>query len=126
MASKVSVGDEVRVFDVNGHRRGQPDGGYVGTVVKVGRKLVEIKYGYCQAQFRIETGGVNDGYGHQYFLTINETEEQEIRRDALKRLEALGFTVSYKARNSYTADQYAQLANSSEIILGLPKGDGND
>ena len=35
----IKVGDEVLVFDVNGRRMGQPEGGWPGEVTKVGRRL---------------------------------------------------------------------------------------
>jgi hypothetical protein len=41
----IEAGDEVRVFDVNGRRARQPDGGWKGTVTKIGRTLIHIDYG---------------------------------------------------------------------------------
>lgn len=40
----VSVCDPVKVFAVGGHRYGQPEGGWDGVVLKVGRVLVHIEY----------------------------------------------------------------------------------
>ncbi|MEU4229392.1 hypothetical protein AB0F17_34290 [Nonomuraea sp. NPDC026600] len=75
----LKVDDEVRVIDVNGARMGQPKDGWVGKVVKVGRKLITVRYGnydgYTQV-FRREDGSVNDKYGHQRI----ETPEQAARR----------------------------------------------
>ena len=79
---KIKVGDKVRVFDVNGRRMGQPDGGWEGEVVRVGSKLAGITYGgYAPKMFRLDTGSANDSYGHQSFLTI-EQAEGKARKDA--------------------------------------------
>lgn len=80
-SAELKVGQEVRVFDQNGRRMGQPDGGWPGVVTKVGRKLVAIEYSNRSAQFRLDTQVINDGYGHRYF----ETPEQVIRHQRLGR-----------------------------------------
>lgn len=70
----LKVGDKVRVFDVNGRRQGQPEGAWVGEVVKAGRKLVTIKYGWRVQVFRIEGQRANDSYGHQHFKSPEQAE----------------------------------------------------
>lgn len=41
---KIAKGDTVKVYDTTGMHAGQPDGGWDGTVIHVGRKLVRIDY----------------------------------------------------------------------------------
>lgn len=83
------VGDPVKVFDVNGARQGQPEDGWDGEVVKVGAKLVTIKYshGYTVV-FRLDTGHANDKYQHQWFLTLPEAELSRRRVAAREVLRA--------------------------------------
>jgi hypothetical protein len=77
----VKAGDEVRVFDVNGKRVGQPESGWPGTVVKVGRTLAHVAYGARTETFRISDGTRNDAYEHRYFLTMADAR-RETRRAA--------------------------------------------
>ncbi|MEV4672798.1 hypothetical protein AB0K34_14170 [Actinomadura sp. NPDC049382] len=76
-APDLRVGDEVRVFDQNGRRMGQPDAGWPGTVTKIGRLLVTIEYRGKSAQFRLDTQVVNDGYGHRYFKTLQQAARHQ-------------------------------------------------
>lgn len=85
-----AVGDEVRVFDVNGRRKGQPEGGWPGTVIKVGRQLVTIQFDTKTQQFRIDTRAANDGYEHQSFKTPDEARLNQRRDVALRVLRARG------------------------------------
>jgi hypothetical protein len=78
MTEKLTVGQEVRVFDVNARRRGQPHDGWAGTITRVGRTLVYIDYPGSREPkaFRIDGGAANDQYGHQSFLTLDEAAKQ--------------------------------------------------
>ena len=74
----LEVGQEVILRDVNERRLGAP---VVGTVVKIGRKLVTIEGGYQARQYRLEDQSENNGYGHRWFETLEQREEAA-RRDA--------------------------------------------
>jgi hypothetical protein len=78
--------DEVRVFDTNGSRVGQPEGGWLGIVVKVGRTLAHIDYGDARERietFRLSDGRRNDDNGRRYFLTLEQIAERERRATAI-------------------------------------------
>jgi len=90
--AKLAVGDEVRVFDVNGHRHGQPADGYAGRVVRVGTKLVRIAYGRGHSKvFRLDTRCTNDAYGHQSYQTVAEAEARMRYAAALAVIREHGF-----------------------------------
>lgn len=96
----VKPGDQVRVFDVNGDRVGQPAGGWEGTVVKAGPKLVTIDYPHGVTVFRRQEGRTNDSYGHQYFRTLEEAEEARRRGSAEAALRAAGVDVTHRCNLS--------------------------
>lgn len=98
--TEIKVGDEVKVFDVNGHRFGQPEDGWDGIVVKVGRKLVDIKYNFCTKKFRLDTRSANDAFKHQYFKTQTEVEATRVRDDLIEKLESFGFKLKLQANVS--------------------------
>lgn len=106
----IQEGDEVRVYDVNGSRRGQPEGGWVGTVEKVGRTLAHIDYpgGHGAEQFRLSDGRRNDRYGHQYFRTLAQADEWDRRVSAASILRDRGVELSN--RHSFTLEQIEALA----------------
>jgi hypothetical protein len=97
MTEKLTVGQEVRVFDVNARRRGQPHGGWAGTITRVGRTLVYIDYPGSREPkaFRIDGGAANDQYGHQSFLTLDEAARQARRTAALGVLHEHGLRLDY-------------------------------
>lgn len=77
----IKVGDEVRVFKPY-IRNGQTDG-IPGTVVKIGRKLVDIEHHGHTEKFRLENGQLaGSSYGNIYFLTLGEVAERQRRRAA--------------------------------------------
>lgn len=79
------VGQKVIVSGVN--MRGRS---YEAEVVKVGRKLVYIEeYGRSTAYW-IDTGVINDDYGHTWIQTPEQFQEQQDRTAALHRLRDLG------------------------------------
>lgn len=93
----VEFGEEVRVFDVNGHRVGQPEGGWVGEVVKAGPKLVTISYGgRAAAVFRRDGGRANDSFGHQSYRTLDEAEMSARTAAAKAALRDLGIDVTLR------------------------------
>lgn len=108
----LKVGDEVRVFDVNGNRLGQPEGGWVGTVTKVGRKLVTIQTGdgyNGEKQYRLEDQMANDNYGHRRFKTLEQAAQDERRAEAMDVLRNAGINFGYRAI-PFTVDQLEELA----------------
>lgn len=106
----LTVGQEVRVFDVNGKRNGMPEDGYPGRVVRVGRRLVTISQdaGDPGRVFRLEDGRANDSRGHQWFLTLPQVDEMLRYRAAKGILRARGVELS--PAHSFTLDQVEALA----------------
>ena len=84
-----AVGDVVIVRDANEGRRGGPK---VGTVVKVGRKLITVDapHYWGEMQFRIDTGQRNDNYQHQSIQTPDEYADGVLAREIVTRLRAHG------------------------------------
>jgi hypothetical protein len=78
----LKVGDEVRVFDTNGRRSGQPEGGWLGTVIKIGRKYVTIDYGRKAESFEFGGRRANDPYGHRHFKTLDQVTLDDRRQRA--------------------------------------------
>lgn len=83
-------GDPVVVFDINGRRMGQPDGGWPSTVTKVGRKIVTVQSdsGLQTWEFRIGTRLANDDFHHQWFKTLDQIELDQRRHAAVTALAA--------------------------------------
>jgi hypothetical protein len=108
---QVQVGDDVLVFDYNGHRIGQPDDGWEGKVVKAGPKLITIDYGkYTTEVFRRESGRANDRYGHQYYKTPEEYAETRRRSDALAALREFGLEpVRFSGVKNIATDRLIQI-----------------
>ena len=103
--------DEVRVFDTNGSRAGQPEGGWMGHVVKVGRTLAHIDYGDTRERietFRLADGRRNDDGGRRYFLTLEQVAERDRRHEADEVLRVHGVELSH--RHSFTIEQREALA----------------
>jgi preprotein translocase subunit YajC len=107
--SALKVGDEVRVFDVNGRRMGQPEGGWSGKIVKVGRTLVTIEYSHKTKTFRMDRRTVNDNYGHQYFKTLGEVADDQRLKRATAAIEERG--VELVRGHRLTLDQIERLAD---------------
>jgi hypothetical protein len=109
---KFEVGQKVKVFDVNGRRRGQPKGGWEGEIVKVGRKLVTITYPghYRPKAFRIDDQMANDEYRHQSFSTLEQAEQTERRQRAMDTLNGIGLDRSYDGEK-LTLEQLEALVN---------------
>lgn len=115
--AKYSVGDEVRVFDVNGPRRGMPDNGWAGTVTAVGRKLMTVSYGgYHNEKFRMDTGHINDSYGHQYVMTEEEVIDRNLASSATKRLKDIGLDLAWR-KPKLSGQNLSLLADFAERLL---------
>lgn len=115
--SKYAVGDEVRVFDVNGRRNGMPKGGWPGTVTAVGRKLMTVSYGgYRNEKFRMDTGRVNDNYGHQYIMTEEEVIDRDLATSAEKRLKDVGLDLAW-GKPKLSGQNLSLLADMAERLL---------
>lgn len=107
-----SVGDMVKVFDINGPSHGMPESGWDGEIVKVGTKLVTIKYNHTEQQFRIATGGVNDNYGHQHFMSVPAAR----RHVAVGAITSRGFQLAPWARHDID-----YLESVADALRNLPK-----
>ena len=107
----VKLGDKVKVFDINGHRHGQPEAGWDGEVVKVGTKLVTIAYRRSRQVFRLATGVANDDYGHQVFMALPEAR----RHVALQALSSRGLQPASWARHDID-----YLEAVADALRGLP------
>jgi hypothetical protein len=96
----LKVGDRVQVFDINGPRRGQPEGGWDGTVAKVGRTLIHVnysaKYRHRPQVFRMDTGRSNDSYSHQFIQTVEEAARRQYVGKLRTRLRAGGIDLSMR------------------------------
>ena len=87
----LKVGDRVQVFDVNGRRMGQPEGGWDGTVAKVGRTLIHVN-------------------GHQYIKTVEEAAESQHRAELVSRLRTGG--VDLRMGHTHTTKTLEALAKA--------------
>jgi hypothetical protein len=96
---------------------GQPDGGWVGRVVKVGPKLVHITYPYApQAKAcRKADGRSNDRYGNQSFKTVEQAARHNRYAAAIAVLREHGIEVSPRHGQSVTVEQAEELA---EVVQG--------
>lgn len=96
--SEFHVGQKVIVSGVNMRGRSRE-----AEVVKVGRKLVYIgEYGRHVA-YRMDTGVINDNYGHTRIQTPEQFQEQQDRTAALHRLRDLGLVQAYGTVDYSTA-----------------------
>jgi hypothetical protein len=115
--SGYEVGDEVRVFDVNGKRVGQPEGGWAGEVVKAGPKLIHVRYGGAHPgstdTFRRETGARNDAYEHRYVMTLDEVERAERGKAAMAVLRERRISLGHGHRLTL-----AQAEALAEVVKG--------
>jgi len=88
----IKAGDEVRVYQnyrsTGGYNHSEP-----GVVVRVGRKLVTIRCGGWAADYRMDSGVINDAYGHWWFETPARTEAREREEAAMAVLAAAGLEV---------------------------------
>lgn len=100
----MKVGDEVRVFNINGSRMGHPSGGWVGVVTKVGRKLFTVDYPGARWNsykergdvFRLDTMRLNSKeWGYRTWVrTVDEVKAAERRSKVAQELKERGLEVS--------------------------------
>ena len=113
----VKVGDKVKVFDINEKRVGQPEGGWDGEVIKVGRALVTITYGryFRSVVFRLDSRSTNDAYGHQSFKTLKRAATDERYRKARQVLYGVGLEPNYTSKLEFwQLEELADVVNSWE------------
>jgi hypothetical protein len=86
---------EVRVFDVNGARAGQPEDGWPGTVVNLGRKLMTVTWrnGHSGV-FRIGDGSHNNGQGHLRVRTVAQVDQAVRAAEGMRVLRQAGLTAA--------------------------------
>lgn len=119
----IKVGGEVRVLTHNRYRK-FPEGGYQGTVIKVGRKYATAEY-EVTAMFmgREETfrrtiefdmaDGEERGSSYRsgdYARTPRQLERDERRNKALLLLKDKGVELNFRRENSLALDQIESLA----------------
>ena len=110
---KYTVGQEVWVRNVNAGRRGPQR----GTVVKVGRVLVQVEvYPGHWTPYRIETGYKNDEYYHEWIQTDEEYAETEARAAAHARIKDLHvrFDLGTRRLTAKTLNAIADLVEAEE------------
>lgn len=105
----IKVGEEVRVYDRSGRRMGQPDGGWPGTVVKVGRKYITIDYGPKVEPFGFDGKRANDPMGARRFKTMAQVSLDERLARATDALEGRG--IELVRGHSLTLEQVEALAD---------------
>jgi hypothetical protein len=100
----IKAGDEVRVFSRSG-RDPKPD---PGTIVKVGRTLVEVRYLGRVEKFRIDTRRINDNYGDVWFETPEDADRREREIAACVVLRDAG--IEFRLGRRFTLEQVEALA----------------
>lgn len=117
----VKVDDEVRVFDINAGRRRQPEGGWPGTVTKVGRALFTVEHeGDREGQvFRIEDGSWNNkNYGHQRWVLTAERAQANLRRaQAVETLRRCGLVLRDGHSSLYSTEDLEVIARVAVFRL---------
>jgi hypothetical protein len=115
-------GDRVQVFDVNGKRMGQPEGGWDGTVTKVGRQLIYVDYpgarGVNGDAFRLDSGLRNDQYCHQSIQTVEQAAENLRRDSVIERLREGGLELTRRVEISTDTLEAVLAALESPRITG--------
>lgn len=110
--TEYEVGQEVRRFET--YARVRDTEGTPGKVVKVGRSLVHVEFsGWHVEAYRIDTGVINDSYGHTHILTLPELADWNRRAAALAVLDRGGLRFKSSSTNgNYTTDQLEILAQA--------------
>jgi hypothetical protein len=116
----LKVGDRVQVFE---SFRRQPQGGLDATVVKVGRKLITVKYGHCESVFRLENGRINNDYGHSWIRTVEQAAEDLRRKELVQRLRDGG--VDLRVGTQFAMETLEALVNVvDQAKAGVSVGEG--
>lgn len=68
-----------------------------GLVTKVGRTLVHVSQRGRVTAFRIDTGTINDNYGHSSVRTQEEMDAAEAESALRERLRATGYQITTKS-----------------------------
>ena len=90
---QIRVGDQVRVFDQNGVRVGQPAGGWIGVVQAVGRKYATISYNFRVSKFELADHYINNALRNRWYATPEEFDLHSRRLRAITTLHEAGITV---------------------------------
>lgn len=109
--AQYNVGDKVKVFDINGHRHGQPEGGWDGEIVKVGRTLFTARWNGRSAQFYQHGGCIKDNRGHHVALLVPQAR----LKVALDAIRSRGFVPAEYARHDID-----YLEAVAQALRGLP------
>lgn len=110
----VTEGQEMRVFDRNGHRYGWPEDGRVGRVTKIGRKYFTVEHANPGSrhmdsdQFRLEDGKSNDPYAHRTAKTLEQVARDRRAQAARETLER--HAVELGPRCTLTVEQLEAMA----------------
>ena len=124
MAENVTAGDEVRVFDVNGRRMGQPEGGWPGTVVKVTPSRAYIVYAGIYGiraretgePFALEDGCKIDRMRHRRFKTLEQADRDQRMAAARLLLRLHGIVLDLRhALSLEQAEALAEVAAAWEL-----------
>lgn len=94
------VGDRVQVFEQ--WSRNVPPGGWDGEVVKVGTKLITVRYNHTESVFRLETGQINDKKysSHARIKTVEQVEEDLRRGQLIEAMRGLGLQLTNRSEMS--------------------------
>ncbi len=89
---KYHEGDTVYIYGYGYNQNGLIE----GTVIRVGRKLVQVESppGHLRP-YRIEDGVVNDGYGYSWIRTQAEKIDHEARVGAIETIRGYGLKFKY-------------------------------
>lgn len=104
---ELEVDQTLILRDQNENRMGGPK---VGTVTKVGRKLVTIapEQGWWTTTYRIDTQRVNDERGHGWFQTPDQYAEDVLRVEVMGALRG-GLGVNTNFGNKLSNDQLIRI-----------------
>lgn len=91
----LEVGDRVQIFDRYSKSSGPH--GRDGVVIKKGRVLITVcPVGIPRSDvYRMDTGRINDDYGHSYIKTPEQAVRDAYERDVRDKLYSLGVRFDY-------------------------------
>jgi hypothetical protein len=109
----LKIGDPVVIY--RSFRNSPPD---QGEVVKIGRKLITVKCGFFEEQFRLESGQLNsrDYPYHAHIKTLDQAREDDYRLDLEKDLHERGirFDVATKRLSVNVLEKFIQALKDDE------------
>ena len=116
---KLKVGEEILVFDTNGTKVGQPEGGWVGQVISVGPKYITVKYPGGSGVNKTTQFGVESWRNHTGFRQLRTREEHIlVKRRAQADVVLREHKVYFGTGNTFTLEQIEQIA---KLIGTFPK-----